>query len=330
MKKIQNFTNNNDNGNYESKIIKKENSKFIKFLFIASIIILSIILISCIIDIYLFFENINLYLAIGVTSLIILLLLIFVVRPIIMALSTPCFTLDVKSDNKKNISKKNYRKLRRVAKNIIKSNNNVSSKSKEAIKKALQTNDKKILNDTLKRIYDTEINKDINRLIIKRSTEVLIATAVSQNNKFDAATTIVLNIRLIMQIVVRCGYHPNYPQLSKLIIKVMRNAIIAYTIQSLNLEDIIVGGLNKLVKGAISAIPGLNEITKSITQGAANALLTLRIGILTRKYLYEEYNIQSIIDNNSDLDSELVKETVLEANEDIDIVINECRNKKVA
>ena len=129
-----------------------------------------------------------------------------------------------------------------------------------------------------------------------------------------------------MQICVKCGYHPTYARLSKLIVKVFRNALIAYAVQSLNLEDIIINGIDKLAKGALSAIPGVSEISKSLTQGASNALLTLRVGIITRKYLYEEYNIQAMIENPEDIEAEIVEEAVLEANNNFDSIVLECKN----
>ena len=131
-----------------------------------------------------------------------------------------------------------------------------------------------------------------------------------------------------MQIVVKCGYHRSYAQLSKLIVKVFRNALIAYSLQSLNLEDVVVNGINKLVKGAITAIPGLNEVAKSLTQGAANALLSLRIGIITRKYLYKEYELQAQIDAQYSIDEIIVNDAIKEADDDIDDIIAECKKSQ--
>ena len=315
---------NSDNGFKESSIIRKTNHRFLTLLFLASIVIILIFLVAAIIDIYQFGYSFHPYVGYALLAIIILLLLIFVVRPICQALMTPCFTLDIAKQDVKKVNNINYRKLKKVAKNLL-DNDNISQESKDKITEALKS-DRKKLSETLKDIYQHEIKGDITKLTIRRSAETLIATAISQNNKFDALTTIVLNIRLIMQIVVRCGYHPTYPQLAKLIIKVMRNALIAYTLQSLHIEDIIVGGINKLVKGALTIIPGVNEIAKSLTQGAANALLTLRIGILTRKYLYQEYSLQEEI--NYSLDEELLKSSVEEADKDIDIVLNECKKAK--
>ena len=114
----------------------------------------------------------------------------------------------------------------------------------------------------------------------------------------------------------------------KLIVKVFRNALIAYSLQSLNLEDVVVNGINKLVKGAITAIPGLNEVAKSLTQGAANALLSLRIGIITRKYLYKEYELQAQIDAQYSIDEIIVNDAIKEADDDIDDIIAECKKSQ--
>ena len=310
----------------EEKIIKKSNKKFFKYLFIASSVIIIIFLIASIISIYQFFYSFHPHAGYLSLAIILILLIIFIIKPVMQALLTPCFSLDISKSNKSKLNKINYRKLKKVAKNIIAVNKNVSEESKNKLREALKK-DQKTLSDTLKSIYDDEIKKDITKLTIQRASETLLATAISQNNNFDAFTTIIINIRLIMQIVVRCGYHPTYPQLAKLIIKVMRNALIAYTLQSLHLEDIVINGINKLIKGALNIIPGVNEIAKSLTQGAANALLTLRIGILTRKYLYKEYSLQEEI--RSSLDNVILEDTISEADKDIDIVLAECKKAKV-
>ena len=310
----------------EEKIIKKSNKKFFKYLFIASSVIIIIFLIASIISIYQFFYSFHPHAGYLSLAIIIILLIIFIIKPVMQALLTPCFSLDISKSSKSKLNKINYRKLKKVAKNIIAVNKNVSEESKNKLREALKK-DQKTLSDTLKSIYDDEIKKDITKLTIQRASETLLATAISQNNNFDAFTTIIINIRLILQIVVRCGYHPTYPQLAKLIIKVMRNALIAYTLQSLHLEDIVINGINKLVKGALNIIPGVNEIAKSLTQGAANALLTLRIGILTRKYLYKEYSLQEEI--RSSLDNVILEDTISEADKDIDIVLTECKKAKV-
>lgn len=319
----------NDVTTKEEKIIKKSSHKFIKAIGIACATIIAILVISGLINIFTFvkgfFEDVMLgnIVAGSVTGVLVGLLFIFVIRPIIMAMATPTFSLDVVSEQEaRNISKKNFKKLQKVAKNILE-NDNVSEDNKNLIRTFYSN--KKELNNTLKNIYDTDIKNDIMKIINSTSTKVLFTTALSQNSKFDAISVALLNIRMIMQICVKCGYHPTYLRLSKLIIKVFRNAMFAYAVQSFNLQDILIDSVDKLVKGALSAIPGLSTLTKSLTQGASNALLTLRVGIITRKYLYEEFNIQRMIKNPDEVEVEIVTSALKEANENIDNIVLEAK-----
>ncbi len=319
----------NDITTKEEKIIKKSSHKFVRAVAVACVTIITILVISGLINIFTFvkgfFSDITLgnIVAGSVTGVLIALLFIFVIRPIIMALATPMFTLDVVSEeDARNISKANFKKLQKVAKNILE-NDNVSEDNKNLIRTFYSN--KKELNNTLKNVYDTDIKNDIMKIVNATSTKVMLTTALSQNSKFDAISVALLNIRMIMQICVKCGYHPTYLRLSKLIIKVFRNAMFAYAVQNLNLQDILIDGIDKLAKGALNAIPGLSTLTKSITQGASNALLTLRIGIITRKYLYEEFNIQRMIKNPDEVEVEIVSSALKEANENIDNIVIEAK-----
>lgn len=312
--------------NKETSIIKKANRRFIKLFLLVGIVLLSIIVIGCIIDIFSFFYKFHPYA--GYASLIILvcLILFLVIRPIIVALSTPCFTLDIIDNvNKKSINQKNYRKLKKVACNLI-DGDTISKESKEKIENAMSSRNE--LNLVLRDVYNDEITKKINKIVNESATKVLIGTAISQNNRFDSATVLLVNIRMIMRIVIACGYHPSYPQLFKLIVKVFRNALVAYTIQSINIDEMIFNGIDKLVKGALSSIPFVSEITKSLTQGAANSLLTLRIGIITRKYLYEEFDIQAMLSDPDEINNQILQEAVEEADSSIDNVLSEYKEQR--
>ena len=310
----------------EGSIVKKANKKAVKVIAMIGIVIMSILVVGAIIDIFDFFYKLHPYAGYTSLGIIILLLIILVLRPILVAMATPCFTLDaIDTENKKSLNRKNYRKLKKVASNLIKQDD-ISDESKKEIVNVID--DRKELNMVLRDVYDKEISKRINKIVNESATKVLIATAISQNNKIDSATVALVNIRMIMRIVVVCGYHPSYPQLYKLIAKVFRNAILAYTIQSINVDEVIFEGINKLVKGALTAIPFVGDLTKSITQGAANSLLTLRIGIITRKYLYEEFDIQAMIEDPENENTIILEEAVEEANSSIDTIVSEFKKSK--
>ena len=312
--------------NSETSIIKKQNRKLIKSIAIIGIVLICLVVISCIIDIFDFAYKFHPYAGYAALAVVVLALLIFVIRPIIVALSSPCFTLDIVDvKSNKEVSRKNYQSLKKVAKNLIEKDN-ISVESKKVIEASM--NSRAELNDVLRTVYDKEVSKNINKIINESSVRVLLSTAISQNNKFDGATVALVNIRMIMRIVVACGYHPSYPQLYKLIAKVFRNALIAYTLQTTEVDNLIFNGINKLVKGALTNLPLVGEITKSITQGAANALLTLRIGIITRKYLYEEFDIQAMLADPDETNETILEEAVTEANDSIDDIIEQCKKNK--
>ena len=273
------------NGDAESRLIKKENKRIWITIGIASFTILVIIVTSCIIDIYEKAYNINEYFGYGVLAVLLLLILLFIIIPLIKVLCAPTFTLDA-SKNDEHLSRKRFRTLKSVAKNIVKGKNSVPDNVKQCLMDSL--NDRYQLRDELNIVYDKYIKKDINKIIWATSAKVACSTGVSKNNTFDAATTIISNVRMIMQIVIKCGYRPTYTKLGKLMFKVFRNALIAYSIESSNVAEWLVNACSKFFKD----LPAIGKPIAAIMEGAANGFLTARIGVITRKYLYivEESN----------------------------------------
>ena len=109
MKKNKLQVNKKDTSEQEINVISKASRRAWTTFGIIAFILMTIFLVACIIDIYQFFYSLHEiagYVSLGV---IILVLLIFVVRPIVVALSSPCFTLDVVEEgNLKRLNKKNY------------------------------------------------------------------------------------------------------------------------------------------------------------------------------------------------------------------------------
>ena len=286
-------------GNEEEKVIKKTNKKCWKILSIACITVMVIVIASCILDIFRFFYDIHPYGGYAVLVILLLLLIIFVIRPIAVALGTPCFTLDaIDVESAKKVSRINYKKLRKVAKNLLKSKD-VSMESKEKIKESM--GNKKMLTETLKVVYKSEINKEINKIINSNAAKVLACTAISQNSKFDAATVILLNIRMIMQIVVKCGFRPSYPKLGKLAVRVFSTALIAESLEGLDFSDIF----PQSTVNYLADVPLVKPIATSLIGGISNALLTLRVGVVTRNYLFSEGKL-----NKDEIRTKAIKESL--------------------
>ena len=128
------------------------------------------------------------------------------------------------------------------------------------------------------------IKKQINRIIIRNAKTVLLSTAISQNSKLDLYSVVTVNLKMIKEIVETCGFRPNLSNLGKLTINVASTALIAEGLESLKMEDV----LPTQTINSLNEIPLLKPLLSSVVQGLANALLTIRIGLVTRGYLFHD------------------------------------------
>ena len=107
-------------------------------------------------------------------------------------------------------------------------------------------------------------------------------TAVSQSGTFDFITSMSINLKMINEVIRKLGVRPSYTQLVKLYVSVLSASLIITTLDDM-LDDIdfgeLVGGLGVL-GGQVA-----NIVVPSATNGMMNALVTLRVGYTTIKYL---------------------------------------------
>lgn len=154
----------------------------------------------------------------------------------------------------------------------------------------------------------------INSRIKEWAKTVFIITAVSQNGKMDSLAVIGINLRLISDIVKASGFRPTKPQMMKLYIKVLTTSLITYITSSVltnavdfdptdvvdDVPDIAsdsmdVDGLdigNSLV-AKLRKLPLAGVLLESAIEGTINALMTLRIGYVTKAYLMQGPNALS-------------------------------------
>ena len=138
--------------------------------------------------------------------------------------------------------------------------------------------------EAIKEIISGEINArvgNINSLISRCGRKVFFLTAASQNSTLDTLSVIVLNIRLIYQIVCATGYRPNIFQLGRIMIGVLSSAFTAYISQSLT--NSLEGGLKNVFANA--GVPIIGPILGMLLNGSLNAALTLYVGYTTRNYV---------------------------------------------
>ena len=220
------------------------------------------------------------YIEWGFYILVVILLWILIFNPIRIILTSPDLSVITTFDS----DDKKYNHLyKKVANNIVK-NNELSDENKLLLTEYKNVNELKL---NLQVVFDKEVKKQLNKIIISRAKTVMISTAISQNAHIDMFTVYAVNLNLIKTLVEKCGFRPSYKNLSKLSVKVLGTALIADGLQSLSLDDV----LPNSAMGVLNNIPLIKPVLSSIMQGVANALLTIRVGVVTRKYLFKDGSV---------------------------------------
>ncbi len=144
---------------------------------------------------------------------------------------------------------------------------------------------------------------------------VFMITAISQNGVFDSAAVMVMNYKLIEDVVLASGFKPTKPQMFKLYVRVLTTALISYCTSqvftdmdgiapfdiaddAVSADDIDVADMNPddmaaeldgedSMNSFLSRLKIPGAVAESLLQGGVNALLTLRIGYVTKAYLQE-------------------------------------------
>ena len=210
--------------------------------------------------------------------IVVLLVWFLILNPIRIVVFSPAFSIETTLDSK---SRRNYHVYKRVAKKLVQSEY-LSETEKNRIKATMGDYDE--LRLSINHILDHSMKKEINKKIRNSAKTVLISTAVSQNGKLDAFSIIVVNIRMIKDIVVMCGFRPSFKNLARLTVSVLTTALIADGLENLDLADI----LPQSTMNLFSEIPFVKPLISSVTQGITNGLMTLRIGVVTRKFLFSD------------------------------------------
>ncbi len=243
------------------------------------IILFLLILVSSIIDIGERLANIHDYVAYGFYAIAFLLTYLLVINPVRIILVSPAFSIETVMDEKP--SRRRYLTYKRVSKNLLE-RNEISQTEKDKLIEAI--NDPEALQKVLNEIYNSTMKKKMNQVIMRHAKTVLISTAISQNGRLDLFTVVVVNIRMIKELVQMCGFRPSYKNLAKLTINVFTTALIAEGLENINLNDI----LPTSTANMLGEIPLIKPVMSSVAQGITNGLLTIRIGVVTRKYLFAD------------------------------------------
>jgi hypothetical protein len=258
---------------------KKETTKYFYFAIAIGVIILFLlILASSVLAVGERLRLVSPYLEYGFYALALILIYFLIVRPVHIILFSPTFSVETTLDGQ---SRKNYRVYKRVAKRLIEQGA-MSEEAQERLKLAMK--DYAQLRVELHATFNKHIKKIMNDIIRKNAKTVMISTAISQNGRLDSLLVVVVNLRMIKDLVVACGFRPSIKHLAKLTINVFLTAMIAEGLENMNITEL----MPTSTVNTLGEIPLVKPMISSVVQGISNALLTLRIGVVTRKYLFSD------------------------------------------
>lgn len=260
--------------------LKRNSTKLFWYLTAVGFIVLfMLILLSSVLDVGERLRQVSKYLEYGFYGVTLLLVYVLVYRPIHIIVFSPAFSIETTLDEAS--KKRNHAVYKKVAKRLL-NKEDIPDVEKDKLRLAL--NNRESLNEALNHTYNKVIKKQINKKIRKHAKTVMISTAISQNGRLDFFTVIVVNLKMIKELVESCGFRPSYRNLAKLTINVMTTALIAEGLENMDIGD----ALPQSTLNTLGEIPLIKPLMSSVTQGVSNALLTLRIGIVTRKYLFTD------------------------------------------
>ena len=255
-------------------------SKYFWYLIATGVIILFLLMLtSSIINIGERLRNIHYLVEYSFYGISAMLIWFLIVNPVRIILTSP--SLSIATTLEKD-SMKAHRIYKSVSKNILNSNETTLTEEERIALESFSNYDE--LRAALNLCMSGSVKKEIRKIIIRNAKAVMLSTAISQNSKLDMYSVVACNIKMIKEIVLACGFRPNMKNLSKLTINVASTALVAEGLDSLKMEDI----LPTQTINALSNVPLLKPILSSVVQGVANALQTIRIGLVTRGYLFTD------------------------------------------
>lgn len=248
------------------------------------------------------------YVELGFYATMLLLFVVFIIRPIVRIHRAPELP-KLSVDNQSSV--KELRTFgRRLAKNCgyIHNAEQRTKHSAELLQRVSQSEDAEELRGLVGEELRLRIEGDkaqdivgINGRIHQWAVTVFMVTAVSQSSKIDSLSVIYLNYKMIEELILASGFKPTRQQLFKQYGRILGTALISYVASELTddidlassatedaIEDATTdGSVGATLISKLRSMPLVSGVAGSVIDGAMNALLTLRIGYVTRSYLVE-------------------------------------------
>src|SRR5438552_10888290 len=132
------------------------------------------------------------------------------------------------------------------------------------------------------------LSAEAHNVVRKTASTVFLSTALMQNGRLDALILLVTQIQMVTRVARIYVQRPSPREMVRLYVNVAGTAFISSGLESLDLGEMVAPLATSVVPALKGGIPGLAGISallvKCVSNGAANAFLTLRIGEVARRY----------------------------------------------
>jgi hypothetical protein len=132
------------------------------------------------------------------------------------------------------------------------------------------------------------LTAEADREIQNAAGGVFLATAISQSGRLDAFLVLGALIRLVWRVSHVYWQRPTLRDMGKLYVNVAGTAFVAAELDDVDVATQIEPIVSSVLGAGVSAIPGFQVATgilvNSVLTGTANGFLTLRVGVITRRY----------------------------------------------
>lgn len=120
------------------------------------------------------------------------------------------------------------------------------------------------------------------------AANVFTSTALLQNGRLDGLVVLACQVRLVWHIARLYGLRPSLRQLGYLYGNVGACMLLASSLDDVDFAELAAPLVQATTPAALASVPGLGAmgslLTNSLASGAANAFLTLRVGLIAQAY----------------------------------------------
>jgi uncharacterized membrane protein YcjF (UPF0283 family) len=132
------------------------------------------------------------------------------------------------------------------------------------------------------------LGRECDVIIRDSASAVFVSTAISQSGRLDTIFVLTAHFRMVGRIASVYTQRPSFRDLINLYANVAATAFVAGELDEADIGEQVEPILSSALGAVSLSVPGVQAaasiVVNSIITGAANAFLTLRVGIIARRY----------------------------------------------